>query len=260
MANANVAFDFKGMGAAVVFGGSGGLGAEICRQFAAAGSDVAFSYRSGREKAETLCGEIEKTGSKAVAAAVDLEDRHSVAAFLDEAASVFGRIHTVVFATGPIVKMIPIAELELDQWTGALNADAVGFFNVAHAAIPFLRKTKGSIVALSTSATRRYPALDLMSAGPKAAVEMIVKAIAREEGRNGIRSNCVCVGQIAAGQGLTMQLEPRGKMMAERALHGAPLRRHGTADDIASSVLFFASSSASFITGETLCVDGGIHL
>ena len=255
-----VEYDFSDMGGVIVFGGTGGLGMEICERFAAAGSDVAFSYLTSEAKAADLSDRLAGAGSRVFARSVKLEDGEAVRAFVAGAVEALGQVHTVVFATGPFVKMIPIAELTQAQWQEALAADAVGFFNVVNAAIPFLRQTRGSVVALSTSGTKRYPALDLMSAGPKAAVEMIVKAVAREEGRNGIRSNCVCVGQISAGQGLKMQDEPRAKKMADRALEAAPLRRWGTADDIASAVMFLASSNASFISGETLCVDGGIHL
>jgi len=191
---------------------------------------------------------------------VELSDLDSIDDILFGAERECGSIHTLVFATGPSIRMVPIAELPPAEWASAVAADVMGLFNVCHKAIPFLRRSKGSIVALSTAGTKRYPTLDVMSAGPKAAVEMLIKGVAREEGRNGIRANAVGVGQIEAGLSLELMADPRFRRLAERVVSSTPLRRYGTAEEVANVVLFLASSLAAFVSGEVICVDGGGHI
>jgi NAD(P)-dependent dehydrogenase (short-subunit alcohol dehydrogenase family) len=247
-------------GGAVIIGGSGGLGSEIVRRFARIGSAVAFNYHRNAERAEALNAEVSATGSRSLLRQATLQDIDSIRALLSAAEQTFGSIHTVVYASGPTVRIAAIADIPPQEWADIVNVDVNGFFNLVHVAIPFLRRSRGSLVALSTAGTHRFPPLDVMSAGPKASVQMLVNGIAREEGRHGIRANCVGVGHIEAGQGLLIQQDPRGKRLAERVLAATPLRRLGTATDIANAVLFFASPMAAFISGEMLCVDGGGHV
>lgn len=253
-------FEALQQGGAVIIGGSGGLGQEITRRFAGVGSGVAFNYQRNAERANALQQELVAQGHRSLMQQADLHDLDALRALFAAAETTFGSIHTVVYASGPTVRISAIADLPPQEWAGIVHADVNGFFNLIHVAIPVLRRSRGSIVALSTAGTTRFPPLDVMSAGPKASVEMLVQGIAREEGRNGIRANCVGVGHIEAGQGLSIQQDPRGKRLAERVLAATPLRRLGSAEDIANAVLFFASPMASFVSGERLCVDGGGHV
>jgi NAD(P)-dependent dehydrogenase (short-subunit alcohol dehydrogenase family) len=247
-------------GAVAVIGGTGGLGSAICRAFAQAGARLFFSYRSNSSKASQLLGELEAAGAKAEMRQVDLGDSDAVRDFLQAARAECGGVQAVIYASGPVVRFKPTVDFEELEIEDALRSDAISFFRVAKAAIPLLRETRGSLVALSTSATKRVPALDLMSAVPKAAIEMMVQTIAREEGRNNVRANCIGVGQIMAGQGISMQEDPKGRKMAARAAEAAPLRRQGESFEIANAALFLASDMSSFITGQTLYVDGGVSL
>jgi NAD(P)-dependent dehydrogenase (short-subunit alcohol dehydrogenase family) len=111
---------------------------------------------------------------------------------------------------------------------------------------------------VTTTAVRRYASRDLLSAAPKAAVEQVVRAIAAEEGRFGVRANCVGVGVIDTGifHDLveTGDYDDRALTAARKAI---PLRRFGSAEEAAEAVAFLASPRAAYITGQTLCVDGG---
>lgn len=247
-------------GCAVIVGGSGGIGGAICRAFAAAGAPVAFTYRTGAARAEALTRELEAAGARARAIQADITAPEDARALLAAAADAFGAVRTLVFSSGPLVRFNPIADVPAEEFKAALDADVMGFFNAAQAALPCLRQSRGAIIALSTSGTARYPSLDILSAGPKASLEMLVKGLAREEGRNGVRANCIRVGQINAGQGLSMQEGERGKRIAQQALAATPLRRFGEAEDVANAALFFASDKASFVTGQCLNVDGGVSL
>ncbi|WP_323039744.1 SDR family NAD(P)-dependent oxidoreductase [Gemmobacter sp.] len=252
--------DPQAQGAVVVAGGSGGLGREIARAFAEQGLAVGIGYRGNAAGAEALVQDLAGAGHRAMAGRMDLLAGDTVAAFLDSVADRFGGIGTVVYAAGPKVSIKPIAEFTPQEWADALTQDATGFFTLCHHAIPHLRRSRGSIVALSTAGTRRYPPLDVLSAGPKASVEMLVRGIAREEGRNGIRANAIGVGQIEAGQGAELLADPRFQRLAQRVLEGTPLRRWGTAADVANVALFLASPLAAFVTGQTICADGGGHV
>jgi NAD(P)-dependent dehydrogenase (short-subunit alcohol dehydrogenase family) len=124
--------------------------------------------------------------------------------------------------------------------------------------LPHLRASKGSIVAVTTAATRRYPVRDGLSAGTKGAIEALVRAIAAEEGRFGIRANCVGPGMLT--DGMAERLMSSGDLDAaalEVTKRNIALRRFGNAEDIAEAVCFLASDRADFISGQMLDVDGG---
>ena len=153
------------------------------------------------------------------------------------------------------------SKLEPKLFRETVGTDLFGCYHLIHAALPELRKTRGAVVALATPAIRRYAVKDVMSAAPKAAIEAVVKGVAAEEGRFGVRANCVGVGVIA--DGMYHQLLATGdfdERFFEATKANLALRRLGTADDVAGAVAFLASDKAGYITGQTLMVDGGYAL
>ncbi|MEU6419602.1 SDR family NAD(P)-dependent oxidoreductase [Streptomyces spiralis] len=245
-------------GAAVVAGATGGIGAAITRMLAERGSDLALTYRSNAEAADRLTAEVKEFDRQAAAWPLDLADSDATTHFLDEVQDRFGGIHTLVYAAGPHVPMVHLSRVAPDQFRRQIEQDAVAFFNLVQPALPRLRETRGSIVAVTTAATRRFPVRDGLSSGPKGAVEALVRGFAAEEGRFGVRANCVGPGMLV--DGMAARLIGSGEL-DERALEvtraNIPLRRFGAAQDIAEAVCFLASERAGFISGQMLDVDGG---
>ena len=248
-------------GVALVVGGSGGIGGAIARGFAAAGVTLAITYRRNKGAADAVAEEIRSGGGACTLHPIELAELDSVKACLEQLVEEHGQIHTIAHAAGTHIDQPYISQLTPEQWRNTMDWDVNGFFHVAHAALPHLRRSRGSIVFVSSAGLKRYPPGDVLSVAPKAAIEALMRGIAREEGRNGVRANNVAVGVVDAG--MFPKLVERGELSRkwiDAAMRNTALRRFGTPDEVADAVVFLASSRARYITGQTLFVDGGYTL
>lgn len=248
-------------GVALVVGGSGGIGSAVARGLAARGVALGITYRRNQDAAEEIARGIRADGGSCSVHRVDLGDVESVRGCLAELATEHGHIHTVAHAAGTHIDQPYVSQVTPEQWRNTMDWDVNGFFHVVHAALPHLRESQGSIVFISSSGLRRFPPGDVLSVAPKGAIEALMRGIAREEGRYGVRANNVAVGVVDAG--MFPKLVERGELSQEwidAAMRNTPLRRFGTPEEIADAVAFLASNQAKYITGQTLFVDGGYTL
>lgn len=249
-----MSFEFPADGTAIVIGGTGGIGRVICQRLAQAGSNVAFTYRRNATVAREVEQAITAAGRKAASCVAEVTDAASVKACFRQFAEIFGKVHAVVYTTSLEIPQQWLSRIEAPQMERALQVNVMGLFNVVQCAIPLLRGG-GSLVTVTTSATRRYPRRDVLSAVPKAAVEMLTLAVAKEEGRYGMRANCVGPHMIEAGGG-TRVLEQVSEDIVRKMKTDIPLQRFGQPREVADAVVFLASPLSSFISGQTLVADG----
>jgi NAD(P)-dependent dehydrogenase (short-subunit alcohol dehydrogenase family) len=234
-------------GAVLVFGGSGGIGRAVCEAFSEAGVPVAFTYFGNTEAADELVAALSIYGGDAAAYRLDLRDPTAIGA--------------VVYAAGPDLDQTYFSQIDEAAFRRVVETDVHGFFAVAQAAVPVLKEGGGgSITAVTSAGLARYPARDALSVVPKAAVETMVRAIAVEEGKFGVRANTVAPGVIDAGVFHRLRGTAFSDALVEEMRRNTALRRFGTAREVADTVLFLASSRAGFITGQRLVVDGGFSI
>jgi len=251
----------KSAGVVFVAGGSGGVGAAICEEFAQRGRNVVFTYHRNAVKAESLKLDLAQHGVAAEACQLDLTDAEAAAVALQDAKAKFGAISDVIYAAGPAFEMAFVSKLTPKSWADVFAADVNGCFNLFNAALAIFRgQGGGNLVALSTCALKRPPRADVLSAAPKAAIDMLVKCIAKEEGRYRIRANTVELGFIAAGNAAYHMEHVWSPQLVEGIKKETPLGRFGTGAEVAKAVAFLCSEDASFITGDSISVDGGYHL
>jgi len=242
---------------ALVTGGSRGIGRAVCLELARRGADVAFIYHSRDADAEATAAEIGALGRRALALKADLADAAEVGAAVDRAAAEFGRLDVLVQAAGAMGAWRETAELSAEAWDRYLAVDLSGAFYVMRAALPHLRKAGGgAIVAISSIAAQMCQPRNVQGAAAKAGLEAMIRVVAREEGRRGIRANAVAVGLTDTEMG-RVAFAQWGPETTERVIRGIPLRRIGTPEEVARVVCFLAGPDGAYITGKVLQVDGG---
>jgi 3-oxoacyl-[acyl-carrier protein] reductase len=246
--------DFTGK-VALVTGGASGIGAAATRAFARAGAKVAFTYISSGAEANDLEKEIAGEGGQALAIKADLTKQDETDAAFAAVVRAFGTVDVVFTNAGGILQRIGTIESSLDLWQRAFDLNVMSTYLTCQAAVKIMaEKRSGAIVTMSSLA-----AMDgggpgaLHYASSKGAIVTYTRALAKELGPLGIRVNGVAPGLIDTRFHVQFNT-PEGR---RAAVEGTPLRREGTAEDVANLVVFLASDKAAFITGETVQINGG---
>ena len=242
---------------ALVVGGSRGIGRAVTLALAKQGADVAFIYRASDAQAEDVCRAVREAGRRALPIRVDLADSLAVGQAVNQAAEMFGGLHTLIHAAGAMGTWETVADLSIAAWDRYVAVDLSGAFYTIHHALPYLRKSgKGSIVAVTSIAAQMCQARNVQGAAAKAGVEAMIRVVAKEEGKRGVRANAIAIGLTDTDMGQAA-FDEWGPETSKRVIAGIPLGRIGTPEEVARAVLFLAGDEGGYITGKVLQVDGG---
>ncbi len=245
--------------AAIVTAGSRGIGAASVLALARAGADVCINYRSDEASAEAVAAEVRAMGRKALVVQADAADSAAVSAMVARAQRELGRLDIVVSNAGAGTR-VPMHELTDEEYRRVFDINVKGFVALTRAALPAMRAARaGRIIAVSSIVGRSGKAFMSPSptyAGAKAALIGYVRGLAREVGPLGITVNAVCPGWVDWGTKHAAAPEA----VRASAIEQIPLGRTGTAEDVANAVAFLASDKASYLTGVSLDVNGGLYM
>lgn len=239
--------------AALVTGGSRGIGRAVCLGLAADGLAVAVNYRAGKQQAQEVVAEIESGGGRAVSVAGDVSDYDQAQAIVQEAIEQLGGLHVLVNNAG-IAKNALIFNMEPSDWLDVMRVNFGGVFNCTKAVMGhFMSQREGSIVNVSSVMGERGWTGESNYAASKGAINSFTRCAALELARFGIRVNAVLPGFVPTEMVSDIVAKDGGKPI----LRQIPLRIFPELDQIAATVVFLAGPRAGYMTGSLLVVDGG---
>lgn len=238
---------------ALVTGATRGIGKGIALKLAEHGCSVAFTYHSSEEKANALVGELEAHGVSAAAFKSDASDFNAAQELVDAVVDKFGTIDILVNNAG-ITRDNLLMRMSEEHWDEVMATNAKSCFNTVKAVQRTMLKARsGSIINISSIVGTRGNAGQANYAASKAAINGFSKSVALELGSRNIRCNSVAPGFIE-----TEMTDALDEKTVQEWRDGIPLKRGGTPEDVANTVLYLASDLSAYVTGQVLSVCGGM--
>lgn len=244
----------------IVTGGAGGIGSATCKRLAQEGAKVAV-FDMNIDAAQKVVTDIQNAGGNALAVQCDITNKEGVDQAIVQTEAELGPIDGLVNNAGwdifkPFVKSVP------EEWERLIQINLVGMLNMHHAVLKgMVERNQGRIVNIASDAARVGSSGEAVYAACKGGLLSFSKTLAREHSRNNITVNVICPGptDTALLAGVTEGASNPEKLR-EAFTRAIPLGRLGQPDDLASSIAFFLSDDASFITGQVLSVSGGLTM
>jgi 3-oxoacyl-[acyl-carrier protein] reductase len=241
---------------AIVTGASKGIGAAIAKHLAAEGASVVVNYASSKEGADRVVSEITKNGGKAAAVQADLAKSENIDRLFTEAKKAFGKLDILVNNAG-VYEFTPIDGVTEERFHKHFDLNVLGLLLASKKAASYFGPDGGSIINISSAVSTFTPPNSAVYTATKGAVDAITRTLAKELGPRNIRVNAINPGMVET-EGVHAAGFAEGDFRKQfEAL--SPLGRIGQPDDVAPAAVFFASPDASWITGETLVVSGGLR-
>jgi 2-hydroxycyclohexanecarboxyl-CoA dehydrogenase len=240
---------------ALVTGGTGGIGAATCSRLAAEGARVAVADLD-LDRAKELAGDLDGLGIE-----LDVRSRESAGSAVDAIEAELGPIDVLVNNAGIADDDFFVRSTE-DQWDRLIAVNVRGVLAVTHAVLPGMQeRTSGSIVNVASEAGRVGSQLGTVYSATKGAVISFTKALAKETARRGVRVNAVAPGPIDTPMMRAAEdLGEIGERFVQGMIASTAMRRPGKPDEVAATIAYLASDDASFVTGETIGVSGGLGM
>lgn len=246
-------FDLSGK-VSLVTGAGRGIGHSIALGLAEAGSDLVLCSRSEKELAE-VAREAASLGVRTLVAPCDVTDPQQVQQAVDAAVAEFGHIDVLINNAGMTIKK-PAEEVPLDEWQRVIDVNLTGVFLVAQAVgRQMLRQGSGSIINISSIAARTAITGSLAYCASKGGVDMVTRVLAVEWAERGVRVNGLAPAYTETP--LVKAITDAKADFADRVKARTPMNRMANPEEMVGTAIFLASGASSYITGETIMVDGG---
>lgn len=239
---------------AIVTGAGRGIGRAIAERLAAEGAAVAVTDVDPTTASDTAA----EIGGRAIGIRADVTDPDSVRAMVEQVRGTFGRIDVLVNNAG-WDKAGPFVDSDPADWDKIIQVNLYGVLHTSQAVVPvMISQGSGTVVNLGSDAGRVGSSGEAVYSAAKGGIISFTKTLAREVARHGINANCVCPGPTDTE--LFASVVDGNEKLREALVKAIPFRRLAQPDDLASTVAFFASPDASYLTGQTVSVSGGLSM